>query len=79
MQNNKSLERAEVIIVGGGLAGLTAAIHLARKGVSTMLFERNRFPHHKVCGEYLSREVLPYLKELEIPFQDLKPCLLYTS
>ena len=73
VQKSKSLERAEVIIVGGGLAGLTAAIHLARKGISTMLFERNRFPHHKVCGEYLSREVLPYLKELEIPFQDLKP------
>lgn len=67
------MEEAEVIIIGGGLAGLTAAIHLAGKGVSTLLFERNKFPHHKVCGEYLSREVLPYLEHLEIDLPALKP------
>ncbi|MCR9181596.1 MAG: NAD(P)/FAD-dependent oxidoreductase [Flavobacteriaceae bacterium] len=57
-------------IVGGGLAGLTAALHLSRNGYKVILFEKNSYPHHKVCGEYISNEVLPYLKSLGIkPFQ----------
>ena len=60
-------------IIGGGLAGLTAAIHLAQKGQKITLFEKEAFPHHKVCGEYLSREVLPYFDHLQIPIDKLKP------
>ena len=62
-----------IIIIGGGLAGLTAAIHLSQKGQKITLFEKEAFPHHKVCGEYLSREVKPYLDELGIPLDDLHP------
>ena len=69
----KEVEQHEVIIVGGGLAGLTAGIHLARRGVKTALFEKEDFPHHKVCGEYLSKEILPYFEQLEIPFNELNP------
>ena len=54
----------DVIIVGGGLAGLTSAIHLAKSGKSVCLVEKNNYPKHKVCGEYISKEVLPYLKSL---------------
>ncbi len=58
-----------VIIVGGGLAGLTSAIHLSKKGLSVLLIEKNEYPQHKVCGEYISNEVLPYLKALDFnPF-----------
>ncbi len=63
----------EVVIIGGGLAGLTAAIHLAQKGQKITLFEKEAFPHHKVCGEYLSREVLPYFSQLQIPIEALNP------
>ncbi len=63
----------EVLIIGGGLAGLTAGIHLAKKGIKTAIFEKEAFPHHKVCGEYLSREVLPYFNLLGIEVLDLKP------
>lgn len=56
----------DVIIVGGGLAGLTSAIHLSRNGFKVMVIEKNSFPKHKVCGEYLSREVLPYLQWLGV-------------
>jgi len=62
-----------VIIVGGGLAGLTAAIHLARSGVPVMLIEKNEFPKHKVCGEYISNEVLPYFESLGIDLSPLHP------
>lgn len=62
-----------VIIVGGGLAGLTAAIHLSKIGLQVILFEKNKFPKHKVCGEYISNEVLPYLEWLDINISELKP------
>lgn len=67
------MNKKGIIIVGGGLAGLTAAIHLAQKGQKTILFEKDNFPHHKVCGEYLSREVKPYLDDLGINLGHLKP------
>lgn len=67
------LKDFQVIIVGGGLAGLTAGIHLAQKGVKIALFEKESFPHHKVCGEYLSQEIIPYFEQLEIPLDDLNP------
>jgi flavin-dependent dehydrogenase len=60
------LEKKDVIIVGGGLAGLTAAIALSRLGHSILLFEINAYPHHKVCGEYVSNEVRPYLEHLGV-------------
>ncbi|MEM1003156.1 MAG: FAD-dependent oxidoreductase, partial [Bacteroidota bacterium] len=54
----------KVIIIGGGLAGLCASIHLAKEGIEVMLIEKNDYPKHKVCGEYVSNEVLPYLNDL---------------
>jgi len=56
----------KIVIVGAGLAGLTAAIHLSKLGYSIIIIEKNSFPKHKVCGEYISNEVLPYLDWLEI-------------
>jgi flavin-dependent dehydrogenase len=60
------VNKYDVIIVGGGLAGLTAAIHLRRKNYHVLVIEKEPYPHHKVCGEYLSNEVLPYLNSLEV-------------
>ena len=54
----------DVIIAGGGLAGLTCAIHLSHFGLKVLLIEKNAYPKHKVCGEYVSNEVLPYLQSL---------------
>ncbi len=66
----KRMSLKDVIIVGGGLAGLTSALHLSRSGISVTLIEKNSYPRHKVCGEYLSNEVLPYLNSLGIdPFE----------
>lgn len=58
-----------VIVVGGGLAGLASATHLSKKGLSVLLIEKHEYPKHKVCGEYISNEVLPYLNALDFnPF-----------
>jgi len=56
--------RSKVIIIGGGLGGLVSALHLSRKGLEVQLIEKHAFPRHKVCGEYISKEVLPYLQSL---------------
>ncbi len=59
----------DVIVIGGGLAGLCNAIHLSKLGKKVLLIEKNEYPKHKVCGEYISNEVLPYLDFLEVnPF-----------
>lgn len=59
----------DIIIIGGGLAGLCNAIHLSKFGKKVLLIEKNSYPKHKVCGEYISNEVLPYLSFLDInPF-----------
>lgn len=67
------IQNSEVIIVGGGLAGLIAAIHLSNHNIKVLLIEKNEFPKHKVCGEYISNEVLPYLSKLNLDIQNLKP------
>lgn len=66
----------EILVIGGGLAGLTAALHLQQSGFHVTLIEKNAYPHHKVCGEYVSNEVLPYLSWLGISFESLKPALI---
>ncbi|UJH91611.1 NAD(P)/FAD-dependent oxidoreductase [Antarcticibacterium sp. 1MA-6-2] len=72
------MKKPRIAIVGGGLAGLTAAIHLASAGYLPVVFEKNTFPHHKVCGEYLSLEIFPYLNSLEIDLNSLNPVLIDT-
>ncbi len=56
----------DIIIIGGGLAGLTAALDLSRYGYDVVVFEPDPYPHHRVCGEYVSNEVVPYLRKLGI-------------
>ena len=51
-------------IAGGGLAGAAAACHLADAGRCVVLLERERGPHHKVCGEFWSIEAQGYLDTL---------------
>ncbi|UWY27355.1 NAD(P)/FAD-dependent oxidoreductase [Flavobacterium sp. TR2] len=63
----------DVLIIGGGLAGLAGALHLSKKGLKVVLIEKNTYPKHKVCGEYISNEILPYLFWLGIDVSKLHP------
>jgi flavin-dependent dehydrogenase len=63
----------DILIIGGGLAGLTSAIHLSKAGKQVILIEKNNYPHHKVCGEYVSNEVIPYLRWLDADPAVLRP------
>lgn len=62
----KDTSNFDIIIIGGGLAGLTSAIHLSKFQKRVLLIEKHAYPRHKVCGEYVSNEVLPYLYSLGI-------------
>ena len=46
----------DIAIIGGGVAGSTAAALLAQRGLQVILIEKGRFPRQKVCGEFLSPE-----------------------
>lgn len=65
-----------IIIVGGGLAGLTCALHLLKQGFEVTVIEKSAYPHHKVCGEYISNEVLPYLQWLDADPHKLQPAII---
>ncbi len=54
----------DLIVIGGGPAGTSAAITAARSGARVLLLERGRFPRHKVCGEFVSAESLDLLAAL---------------
>lgn len=54
----------EALIIGGGPAGASLAVRLARAGRPVVLIEREAGAHDKVCGEFLSFEAAGYLTEL---------------
>lgn len=56
----------DLAIVGGGPAGTAAALEACRRGLRVVIWERDRFPRDKVCGEFLSAESVPVLEQ-EIP------------
>jgi flavin-dependent dehydrogenase len=66
----------DVLIIGGGLGGLTAALDLRQRGYQVTVVERKQYPFHKVCGEYVSNEVLPYLRRLGVDPAGLKPAAI---
>jgi menaquinone-9 beta-reductase len=57
----------DLIVIGGGPAGTSAAITCAREGARVLLLERGRFPRHRVCGEFVSSESLDLLADLLAP------------
>lgn len=62
----------DVSVIGGGLAGLTFAIQCAQVGYRVVLFEKNKYPFHKVCGEYISNESRPFFERLGVPVFELQ-------
>lgn len=56
----------DAIIIGGGPAGASAAIHLAARGARVLLAEQKKFPREKLCGEFISPECLEHFTRLGV-------------
>lgn len=56
----------DVLIIGGGPAGATTALLMAKAGWSTALIEKKNFPRGKVCGEFISATNLTLMQKLNL-------------
>ena len=66
-------ETNDVVVIGGGLAGLVSAGILATKGYSVSLLEKGSYPRNKVCGEFMSIESEPAIQQMGVSLSDLSP------
>lgn len=62
----------DIAIVGGGLAGLALSIQSAKAGFKVILFEKEQYPFHKVCGEYISLESWDFIESLGVPLSKMQ-------
>jgi flavin-dependent dehydrogenase len=62
----------DVAIVGGGPTGLSLSILLAKNGYRVILFEKEKYPYHRVCGEYISMESWDFLTRLGMDLSSLQ-------
>ena len=53
----------DIVIIGGGPAGSSAGVSLARNGIKVAIIEKKVFPREVLCGEFLSGEVVSAIKE----------------
>jgi geranylgeranyl reductase family protein len=60
----------DVMVVGSGPGGATAAYHLARHGVNVGLVEKSSFPREKVCGDGLTPRAVKALHEMGVDTGD---------
>ena len=56
----------DIIIVGAGPSGSTAALYAEKLGLKTILLDKATFPRDKICGDALSGKSVRYMKELNI-------------
>ncbi|WP_239619220.1 NAD(P)/FAD-dependent oxidoreductase [Cohnella mopanensis] len=56
----------DAIVIGAGIAGSSMAYSLAKQGWQVALIDKDTFPRHKACGEFLSPESLGTLKALNL-------------
>ncbi len=66
MQSKFLNPKPEIVVVGAAVAGASLAIRLARENFRVRLIERERFPRHKLCGEFISPECLRHFRELNV-------------
>jgi menaquinone-9 beta-reductase len=66
------MQKYDVGIIGAGIAGSCLAILLADAGKKVIVFEKEKLPVHKVCGEFVSLESYEFLRSLGLPLDEWK-------
>ncbi len=61
-----SKSNQKILIIGGGVAGSSLAIRLRRQGWEVCIVEKDKFPRHKLCGEFVSPECFSHFEELDV-------------
>ena len=56
----------DIVIVGGGPAGATAALYANRLSLSALIVDKSIWPRDKICGDALSGKVVDVLKDLNL-------------
>src|SRR5262245_44772270 len=59
----------DVVVVGSGPGGATAAATLASHGKSVLMVDRQTFPRDKVCGDGMPVEIMKLLREMNVDIE----------
>lgn len=60
------MRKHQIVIVGGGVSGSSAAMHMAKAGLDVLMVEKENFPRDKPCGDGIVQSVHPLLKSMGV-------------
>ncbi len=60
------MSKSQVLIIGGGPAGSSAAYFLAKQGIKVTLLDKDTWPRDKICGGALTANCLPVLEKMDV-------------
>ncbi len=72
MKSQIENRKTKIVVVGAGTSGASLAIRLAKENFDVCLIERERFPRHKLCGEFISPECFRHFQDLDVLNQMLE-------
>ena len=67
---NAGHDDADVIVVGAGPAGSSAAYHCASAGLDVLLLDKASFPRDKICGDGLTPRAVKELVAMGVPLRE---------